>query len=53
MKSILDPTFVYVPAAHSDIRKTFRRLRKEQREAEERERNKRTDVVAIKRVKGR
>jgi hypothetical protein len=27
MKSILDPTFVYVPSASTDIRKTFARAR--------------------------
>lgn len=29
MKSILDPSFVYVPAANTDIRKTFERVRLE------------------------
>lgn len=38
MKSILDPKFKYVPAAGTDIRATFRRIRREQREAAERER---------------
>jgi hypothetical protein len=28
-KSILDPTFNYVPAEHTDIRKTFERIRQE------------------------
>lgn len=28
MKSILDPTFVYIPSACTDIRKTFDRARK-------------------------
>jgi len=28
-KSILDPTFKYVPAAETDIRKTFARIRRE------------------------
>ncbi len=31
MKSILDPTFRYVPAVETDLRKTFRRIRREQR----------------------
>lgn len=35
MKSILDRTFKYVPAAKTDVRKTFARIRREQREAEE------------------
>ncbi|MBS0320430.1 MAG: hypothetical protein JSR18_07815 [Proteobacteria bacterium] len=29
MKSILDPTFRYVPSAETDIRKTFSRVRGE------------------------
>lgn len=29
MKSILDPQFKYIPAAKTDIRKTFARIRKE------------------------
>lgn len=33
MRSILDPTFRYVPSVQTDIRKTFARLRREQREA--------------------
>jgi len=32
MKSILDPTFHYVPSHYTDIRKTFARLRRRQRE---------------------
>lgn len=31
MKSILDKSFRYVPSAESDIRKTFARIRREQR----------------------
>jgi hypothetical protein len=30
MKSILDPAFKYVPAASTDLRKTFARVRREQ-----------------------
>lgn len=30
MKSILDPTFVYVRSDHTDIRKTFERVRAQQ-----------------------
>lgn len=30
MKSLLDPTFRYVPAAATDLRKTFARIRREQ-----------------------
>ena len=31
MKSILDRSFRYVPSAHTDLRKTFARIRREQR----------------------
>jgi hypothetical protein len=31
MKSILDPTFRYVPSVQTDLRKTFARVRREQR----------------------
>lgn len=34
MKSILDPSFKYVPACSTDIRKTFERVRAEQAEAQ-------------------
>jgi hypothetical protein len=37
MKSLLDPSFVYVDAAHTDIRRTFARVRREQAEARKRE----------------
>jgi hypothetical protein len=30
MKSILDPTFRYVPSVQTDLRKTFARIRREQ-----------------------
>jgi len=36
MKSILDPSFRYVPSAATDIKKTFARLRLEQRRDAER-----------------
>ncbi len=29
MKSILDPTFRYVPSASTDVRRTFARIRRE------------------------
>lgn len=36
MKSILDPTFRYTPAASTDLRKTFARVRREMaREAQQ------------------
>ena len=31
MKSILDPSFRYTPSAETDLRKTFARIRREQR----------------------
>ena len=35
MKSLLDPSFCYVPSIRTDIRKTFARIRREaQQEAE-------------------
>jgi hypothetical protein len=33
MKSILDPTFRYVPSASTDLRKTFSRIRREMQKA--------------------
>jgi hypothetical protein len=33
MKSILDPTFCYTSSLHTDVRKTFERVRREQMEA--------------------
>ena len=33
--NILDPRFKYVPAAATDVAKTFKRIRKEQREQAE------------------
>jgi hypothetical protein len=32
MKSCLDPSFKYTPSTHTNIAKTFARIRKEQRE---------------------
>lgn len=37
-KSILNPAFRYVPSAHTDIRKTFEKVRKELKQ-QERKRN--------------
>lgn len=34
MKSILDRSFQYTPSAKTDLRKTFARIRREQRERE-------------------
>lgn len=33
-KSILDPSFRYVPSTSTDIRKTFARVRRQQRQAQ-------------------
>lgn len=40
-KSILNPAFRYVPAAQSDIRKTFARIIKEQKQQQKQARNER------------
>jgi hypothetical protein len=37
MKSILDPTFRYVPSVETDLRKTFARVRREMRSNTQRE----------------
>ena len=34
MKSILDSSFRYTPSAQTDLRKTFARLRREQRQSD-------------------
>lgn len=34
MKSILDPSFKYTPSAATDLRKTFDRIRREQKRAQ-------------------
>jgi hypothetical protein len=33
MKSILDRSFRYTPSSHTDVRKTFARIRREHRQA--------------------
>jgi hypothetical protein len=35
MKSILDPAFRYTPSVETDLRKTFARIRREQRRREQ------------------
>ncbi len=37
MKSILDRSFQYTPSAKTDLKKTFARIRREQREADQRQ----------------
>ena len=52
MKSILDPSFKYIPSASTDVRKTFQKaLREERLKAKQMEEQKRV-VVAIKSLKG-
>jgi len=34
MKSILDPSFHYTPSVETDLRKTFARIRREQRKSQ-------------------
>ena len=46
MKSILDPTFRYVPSSATDLRKTFARVRREMRQTEA-ARDVPVDVVAF------
>jgi hypothetical protein len=47
--SILDPKFRYVPAADTDLRKTFARIRKAQREKAEAE--KRDEIERIAKIR--
>lgn len=47
MKHILDPSFKYVPASKTDIRKTFARIKREQKLAREQEDQ---DKAAIKSI---
>lgn len=49
MKSILDPTFRYTPSTHTDLRKTFARLKREARlqSAPHEERHPATNNVAL------
>ena len=37
MKHIFDPSFSYIPAAATDLKKTFARIRKEQKAQSERQ----------------
>jgi hypothetical protein len=37
MKSLMDPTFRYFNSANTNLRRTFARVRREQKEAAERE----------------
>jgi len=45
VKSILDKSFRYVPAAATDLKATFERIRKEREEAERRAAENRLDRV--------
>jgi hypothetical protein len=44
---ILDPSFVYVPSGSTDIRKTFARIRREQRRQSEAETHRVTAPVPM------
>lgn len=44
MKSIFDPNFRYVHSSHTDIRKTFARIRREMEKEKEKEQGKLTAV---------
>lgn len=46
-KSILDPSFKYVPANKTDLKKTFARIRREQAEASARKPKSRAPVFHI------
>lgn len=45
MKSILDPTFKYVPAAATDVKATWERVKKEQEEKARQEAEQRLEKV--------
>jgi len=47
MKSILDPSFRYTPSVQTDIRKTFARVRREQRASEQRVEGSLHNVLSI------
>lgn len=47
MKSILDKSFRYVPAAKTDVRKTFARIRREQAAAAAEQAASQTNVKPI------
>ncbi len=51
MKSLLDPTFKYVPAVETNLRKTFARVRREQAEETARLAEVRAKVAPIKKLK--
>jgi len=52
MKSILDPSFKYIPSTSTDVRKTFAKaLREERLKAKQKEEQKRI-VVAIQSLNG-
>ena len=49
MKSILDPTFHYVPSTQTDIRKTFSRIRRELARAKSQSAREQGSVVMLSR----
>ena len=52
MKSILDPTFHYVPSTQTDIRKTFSRIRREMARAKAQSGREQGLVVMLPRKRG-
>ena len=47
MKSILDPSFHYVPSAETDLRKTFSRIRRQMQKAEAQKLAASTDTTRV------
>lgn len=45
MKSILDPSFRYVSAKNTDLRKTFARIKKQQKEAQQHQQQKQPQML--------
>lgn len=51
MKNILDPSFRYTTAAKTDLRKTFSRIRKEQKATDQRDRDIRDQqILKVRRI---
>ena len=53
MKSILDPSFKYIPSASTDVRKTFQKALREERLKEKQKEEQKRVLVAIQSLKGR
>ncbi len=52
MRSILDPSFKYTKSVDTDIRKTFARIRREQRQAQQASGGAARKVLSIRRSQG-